>query len=251
MKKTYFMNAEYAEGITPVVTDENSELSLIAYDRIMLETQNEVVVEADTKERLLVVVEGKARVELGETGFEMEKYDVLYLPREQAFRVVRHEGEKVSVMAFAAPAEHRYQPQLRRFADTKKSVAGTGACMRENYLMAGPENVQADRLILGYCWGSYGGWTGWPPHDHTDKLEELYVFYDMQEPGFALQLMYDDLGSINTLKVSNGDAVAIAHGYHPLVAVPSCQMKNIWVMAAKRPLVDRRLDLAVTEPEFR
>ena len=121
-------------------------------------------------------------------------------------------------------------------------MAGEEPFQRENYLLISPDTVEADRLILGLCWGRPGGWTGWPPHEHDGSMEELYFFYDIPEPGFAVQLLFDDNNEFHSYMVKERDVVALPNGYHPIVAAPGYSVKNIWVMAARHVKIDRNFD---------
>jgi len=52
-------------------------------------------------------------------------------------------------------------------------------------------------------------------------LEEMYVYFDMPEPGYGIQLVYNDTQYPELVTVvRDGDAVLMPSGYHPNVSVP-------------------------------
>jgi 5-deoxy-glucuronate isomerase len=72
-----------------------------------------------------------------------------------------------------------------------KFVTGNPGSRRElNVLIA--NNVEARRLIAGFSSSDPGNWTSWPPHEHAKMLEEMYVYFDMPEPAYGLQLVCND-----------------------------------------------------------
>ena len=42
--------------------------------------------------------------------------------------------------------------------------------------------------------GGNGAWTSWPPHEHEKDLEEVYCYFDMDDPHFGLHLSYVEPG---------------------------------------------------------
>jgi 5-deoxy-glucuronate isomerase len=82
------------------------------------------------------------------------------------------------------------------------------------------------------CCGGFGSWTAWPPHEHGEKREEVYVYFGMDD-GFALQCVYDDLENPSELfLVRDGHLVAIPGGYHPNVGCPKTGIRYIYCMVS-------------------
>jgi 5-deoxy-glucuronate isomerase len=72
-----------------------------------------------------------------------------------------------------------------------KFVAGSPRSKRElDVLIA--QNVEAGRLVAGFTLSDQGNWTSWPPHEHANMLEGVYVCFKMPEPAYGLQLVYND-----------------------------------------------------------
>ena len=96
-----------------------------------------------------------------------------------------------------------------------------------------------------------GSWTSWPPHEHAAMLEEIYVYFDMPEPQFGLQLVYT--GGITAAEVEvvrDGDAVLLPAGYHPNVAMPGATLNFVWIMAAHREVVDRQWGVVQVDSRY-
>jgi 5-deoxy-glucuronate isomerase len=95
------------------------------------------------------------------------------------------------------------------------------------------KNIEAGRLVAGFTYSEPGNWTSWPPHEHAKLLEELYVYFDMPDPAFGIQLVYDDTEEPEVAAiVRDGDAVLMPSGYHPNVSVPGHRIAFLWAMAA-------------------
>jgi 5-deoxy-glucuronate isomerase len=98
----------------------------------------------------------------------------------------------------------------------------------------------ACKIVAGISIGQDGQWTSWPPHHHSETLEEIYYYFDMSSSGFGIQIgMFMD-GEEQAEIVRNGDAVIVPDGYHPTVASPGNRMKYIWFLGAKNTAADRR-----------
>jgi 5-deoxy-glucuronate isomerase len=142
-----------------------------------------------------------------------------------------------------------------RYADVAKDpglkfVAGGPGSRRElNMLIA--KNVEAGRLVAGFTTSEPGNWTSWPPHEHAKMLEELYVYFDMPEPAFGIQLVYNDTQYPELVTpVRDGDAVLMPGGYHPNVSVPGHRIAFLWAMAAHKEVEDRQYGVVNVQPGF-
>ena len=109
---------------------------------------------------------------------------------------------------------------------------------------------EASRLICGVTEGEPGQWTSWPPHQHSADLEEIYCYFNIPKPQFALHLASRLPGQIEEVfTVSTGDFVIIPEGYHPTCGMPGVRSCYFWIMAAHQ-LSSRRYDLAVNDPNY-
>ncbi|MFW6327034.1 MAG: 5-deoxy-glucuronate isomerase, partial [Bacteroidota bacterium] len=90
----------------------------------------------------------------------------------------------------------------------------------------------------------------WPPHQHTKDLEEVYCYFDIPKPRFALHLASRKPGEVEAVHpVSTGDCVVVPEGYHPTVGAPGTKSCYFWIMAAYSQQ-SRRYDLAVNDPNY-
>ena len=115
----------------------------------------------------------------------------------------------------------------------------------------GENNVQAGRILAGVTFSKDGNWTSWPPHDHWEQKEEIYLYVDMPAPNFSLHINYTDWKNMEMVApVWEGDAVAIKRGYHYNVATPGTETRFVWMMAAIREEEDRVFSKVTVQPEF-
>jgi 5-deoxy-glucuronate isomerase len=78
------------------------------------------------------------------------------------------------------------------------------------------KNVEAGRLVAGFTISEPGNWTSGPPPEHAKMLEEMYVYFDMPDPGFGIQVVYNRTDYLERVTVvRDGGAVLMPNGYHP------------------------------------
>ena len=139
----------------------------------------------------------------------------------------------------------------------QKFTAGGPSTSRDLNIVIG-DNVKAGRILMGFTKSQPGNWTSWPPHEHTELLEEVYVYFDMPAPAFGIQLVYTEPDKPEFMSiVRDGDAVLMPAGYHPNVAAPGHGINFIWMMAAHRdrahraPSIAPRTTWACCRPAYR
>ena len=237
MQKKKFFKAEEINGASEWVLDsQNSVLSVATLKKLHLAEGGAQEFVMHDKEALVVPVFGELEFEFAGKKDVAQRFDAIYLTKGET--CVIKAICLSDVLICEAAAKQSYQSVLIRRKDVTPVVSGSGCYTRNVWNMVSPGVVEAERLILGYCEGTIeGGWTGWPPHEHSGNLEEIYYYYDMcgPMPG-VLQMHYDDMdGKIEVDLAKNGDVFAISSGYHPIVALPGTLMKNLWFMAANKP----------------
>ena len=162
---------------------------------------------------------------------------------------------ETDVVECAAEVSGDYPLQIIRYAELAKDPklkfrAGGDATSRDLNIVIG-DNVRAGRILAGFTRSVPGNWTSWPPHEHTDMLEEVYVYFDMPAPAFGIQLVYTKPDAPEFVGlVRDGDAVLMPAGYHPNVAAPGHSINFIWMMAARREGVDRQFGVVNVQPGF-
>jgi 5-deoxy-glucuronate isomerase len=186
--------------------------------------------------------------------FTLSPYDALYLPRDSEVEV-RPGPDGCDLAEVAAPVEKAYPLQFVRWADVQEDpglhfTAGAPPTERTLNILLG-KNVEAGRIVVGVTFPAPGNWMSWPPHEHSGMLEEAYLYVDMPEPSWGIQLVYTDPRSPElVVVVREGDVVLIPGGYHPGVSAPGGSLNFLWMMAARREGVDRQFGVVNVQPEY-
>jgi len=254
LEKMIFRKTNAQAGRHLAVTPQNSTMRHLAYGRIILNSSMpSVSFSAGDRETALICLSGRAAVKTGEREFELGRYDAIYIPRDAAIEVSSR--NLTDIAEFSADVEGEYPVQVVRYSETaqdpglKFSAGGPGSSRQLNMLIA--KNVEAGRLVAGFTHSDPGNWTSWPPHEHAEMLEEMYVYFDMPEPAYGIQLVYNNTEYPELVTVvRDGDAVLMPNGYHPNVSVPGHRIAFLWAMAAHREVIDRRFGLVNIQPGF-
>jgi 5-deoxy-glucuronate isomerase len=225
------------------------------YGRIVLAAGNDPVsFSTERRETGLLCLKGAATVETEGATHPLVPYDGLYVPRDATVEV-RPGPDGCDLAEIAAPVDDRYPLQLVRFADVQKdptlhfSTGGPAAERVVNIVFG--KNVEAGRILAGVTFSRPGNWTSWPPHEHAHMLEEAYLYVDMPEPGWGLQLVYTNPADPELVTVvREGDCVLMPQGYHPNVAAPGSTINFVWMMAAHREGVDRQFGVVNVQPQY-
>jgi 5-deoxy-glucuronate isomerase len=248
-----FRKTHTHSGRRVAITPENSSMQHLCYAHIKLDTATpEVSFNTAKKETAFICLSGHAEFKVGETQFNLDKYDAVYVPRGSSVHI---RGKSADIAEFAADVEGDYPLQVVKYADIKadKSLhftAGAAATTRDLNILIG-KNVQAGRVLAGFTISDPGNWTSWPPHEHAKMLEEMYVYIEMPAPAFGLQFVYTDTDEPELATVvREGDAVLMPRGYHPNVAAPGHRIGFLWAMAAHREREDRQFGVVNVQPEF-
>jgi 5-deoxy-glucuronate isomerase len=249
-----FRKTNAQRGRHVAVTPSNSTNRHLSYGRIILKDgDGPVAFENPGQETGLIVLSGAATVKAADQSFDLVQYDSIYIPRGASIRVVSKGA--VDIAEFSSDVAGDYPLKFVPYADVTadqalKFATGSPGSQRVVSIMLG-KNVDAGRLILGFTISDPGNWTSWPPHEHAVMLEEMYVYFDMPEPSFGLQLVYNDTRYPEMVTaVRDGDAVLIPEGYHPNVAVPGNRITFLWAMAAHREKEDRQFGVVNVQPDF-
>ena len=236
------------------VTPANSTNRHLSYGRIRLNaSEPRVAFNSGGQETALICLLGAATVKVGGEAFDLAQYDSIYIPRESDIEVTTH--SEVDFAEFSAEVDGRYPLQVVRYSELSKDpslkfTTGTPGQQRHLNICVG-KNVEAGRLLVGFTFSEPGNWTSWPPHEHGQMLEEMYVYFNMPAPAYGLQLVYSDTEYPElVVPVRDGDAVLMPAGYHPNVAVPGHSIGFLWAMAAHREKVDRQFGVVNVQPGF-
>ncbi len=236
------------------VTPANSTNRHLAYGRIILNKSHPFAsFDTGDRETGLICLSGTARVRVGDESFELGQYDSIYIPRDSHVEV--RTASSADIAEFSAEVAQRYPlryvPYSAVSADSSLSFkAGVPGQQRHLNVVIG-KNVEAGRLLLGFTISDPGNWTSWPPHEHAEMLEEMYVYFDMPSPAYGIQLVYNNTEYPELVTVvREGDAVLMPSGYHPNVAVPGHRIAFLWAMAAHREQEYRQFGVVNVQPDF-
>ncbi len=220
------------------------------YGRIVLDGDS-VTFDTEDRETGLIGLKGKATVEVDGQTYTVGQYDALYIPRGTRVTV----GGTCDLAEVAAPVDNTYPIQFVRFADVKANPAlsfdtGGEASKRNLNILLG-KNIEAGRILAGVTFSKPGNWTSWPPHEHANLAEEAYLYIDMPEPGWGLQLVYTDARDPELVAVvKQDDVVIMPRGYHPNVSAPGGGINFLWMMAANRETEDRQFGVVNVHPDY-
>jgi 5-deoxy-glucuronate isomerase len=234
------------------VTPETTSARHLHFGRIVLDAADPAVTfSTDDRETGFICLKGTATIEAGGTRYELARYDALYVPRDSDVAV----SGSCDVAELAAPVLKRYPIQVVRFADVQNDASlhfhtGGPSSERDVNIVIG-KNIDAGRILAGVTFSHPGNWTSWPPHEHARMLEEAYLYIDMPEPGWGLQLVYNDPRNPELVAVvREGDVVLMPQGYHPNVSAPGGTINFLWMMAAIREGDDRQFGVVNVQPEY-
>jgi 5-deoxy-glucuronate isomerase len=102
--------------------------------------------------------------------------------------------------------------------------------------------VARGELVVGETLNPPGGWSSWPPHQHTH--EEIYLYRFSPQHGFGVHVALGDggAGGDAPIVVRDGDIVRITANEHPVVAAPGCAMYYLWALAGDTDTPDTSVD---------
>jgi 5-deoxy-glucuronate isomerase len=233
------------------VTPKTTAARHLHFGRIVLDSSDPLLTfSTEDRETALICLKGAAEV----NGNHLERYDALYLPRDTQV-TLQPSNQGCDLAELSAPVEKRYPVQFVRFKDVQNDPAlhfhaGGPSAERDLNILVG-KNVDAGRIMAGVTFSKPGNWTSWPPHEHARMLEEAYLYIDMPEPGWGLQLVYNDPHQPELVAVvHDGDVVLMPQGYHPNVSAPGGQINFLWMMAAIREGADRQFGVVNVQPEY-
>ena len=254
LEKLVFRQTNRHQGRRLAVTPQNSSMRHLAYGRSILNhSKRSESLSTGERETGLICLSGQAKVTVDGIPYSLGEYDAIYIPRDSAVQVTTNAD--VDLAEFSAAVEHRYPLQLVRFKDISddpglKFTTGGPGCKRQLHMLLA-KNIEAGRLIAGFTISEPGNWTSWPPHEHANMLEELYVYFRMPAPAYAIQLVYNNTEHPELVTVvRDGDAVLMPSGFHPNVSVPGHPICFLWAMAAHREGEDRQFGVVNVQSGF-
>jgi 5-deoxy-glucuronate isomerase len=233
------------------VTPQTTAARHLHFGRIVLDASDAPLsFSTEDRETAFVCLKGSATI----NDHALTLYDALYVPRDTDV-TIRAGSEGCDLAEVAAPVAAKYPVQLVRFNDIQNDSTlhfrtGGPSSERDLNVLIG-KNVQAGRIMAGVTFSRPGNWTSWPPHEHARLAEEAYLYIDMPDPGWGIQLVYNDPRNPELVAiVREGDCVLMPQGYHPNVSAPGGTINFLWMMAAVREGDDRQFGVVNVQPEY-
>lgn len=240
------------EGFHEIISPDNSACKITWIYRLNLKEGNKYILKNDKLEMNAALISGKAKVTYTTGASELGARDSFYLPGGEELKI---EALKNLVVFIGGSLYEGTGDYFIRKYDLGMPIGdihqihGKPPYQREVFLTIAPQD-KGSRLICGITYGEEGSWTSWPPHQHTKDLEEVYCYFDIPKPQFALHLASRKAGEVEAVHpVSTGDCVVVPEGYHPTVGMPGAMSCYFWVMAA-HSAKSRSYDLAVNDPNY-
>jgi 5-deoxy-glucuronate isomerase len=250
-----FRNTAWQKGRTISITPQNSAFKFLSAGRIILDGDVPKVTGVNEgAETTLLCLHGKCDVTIGGSSYTLSRFDGLYISRSVPFEVTT--DTSADLVEASCPTEKMHPVSYVNFQkDVKNSDSLTLHVGAEPYYRdihkVIAENVQGSRILMGVTMSKPGNWTSWPPHEHAATREELYLFFDMDKPGFGTQFIYSDPENPEfTMPVYEDDAVSIVKGYHPNVASPGYPINFCWALCSLEDDTWRTLGGVNVQPGF-
>jgi 5-deoxy-glucuronate isomerase len=221
-------------GRTQFIDPTSAGWNHVGFEVYEFETGRSVDLHTQQREFCVVLLGGRATVEIGRVRFEnigqrtspfdRTKPYAVYVPPGQAIRVVAISRLEIAVCS--APSCGTHPTRLIRPEDIGIEQRGKG-CNRRLVHNILPDTAPADSLLVVEVYTDEGNTSSYPSHKHDQDaqpletaLEETY-YHRLDPPqGFSFQRVYTADGEIDeTMTVHDGDVVMVPRGYHPVATV--------------------------------
>jgi 5-deoxy-glucuronate isomerase len=241
------------------VTPENAGWTYVGFSAWRLDDGARLAERAETEETCIVILTGIGRFlvegrEIGPLGGRMDLFSAppvsLYVPPGQEWSVVAEGPLELGICR--APATGKLPFRIIRPEEVGLETRGREQNTRHvrNIL---PESAAAESLLVVEVITPGGNWSSYPSHKHDQDdlphesyLEETY-YHRIARPGFAMQRVYTDDGSLDeTMTVHDRDVVLVPKGYHPVGAPYGFDLYYLNVMAGPHRTWKFRYDERVT-----
>lgn len=240
-------------GKTHDITVKNAKAPLspdwayVGFGLYKLKAGEEAAESTGSREVILVLVEGKAHMEVagqdfGELGVRMDVFErtppaCLYVPSGQDWRAVATTDCTLAVCS--APAHGQYPARVLGPEGITTTPRGKGTNTRYIHNIAMEDLDVAGSLLVTEVFTPDGNWSSYVPHRHDEDdfpnmtyLEETYYHRINPKTGYGIQRVFsDDLTLDETIAVYDEDVVLVPKGYHPCGVPYGHEMYYLNVMA--------------------
>ena len=232
------------------ITPQSAGWRHVGFSLYRLRAGEDAAEATGANELILVMVEGKARIEAAgrDWGVLGERMDVfektpphcLYVPNGQDWRAVAETDCVIAVCAAPGKGGH----EARRIGPEGITLTsrGKGANTRWINNIAMEAEDYCDSLLVTEVFTPAGNWSSYPSHRHDEDdfprityLEETYYHRLNPADGWAVQRVYTDDRSLDeVMAVRDGDVVLVPRGHHPCGAPHGFELYYLNVMAGPR-----------------
>ncbi len=249
-------------GLIHHLTPEDAGWSYVGFMVHRLSKGDEISAYEADQETIIVLVEGKAAIklgdlDLGERGDRMTVFDrkpphAAYAPAGCQITIAATTACTIALCS-APKGEGDHPPAAIGPDGITQEVRGEGTNTRYIHAIAMEDRDVAGRLLVTEVYTPPGHWSSYPPHRHDENnfpemtyLEETYYHRISPAGTFGIQRVFtDDLSLDETMAVSDHDLVLVPYGHHPCAAPHGVEMYYLNVMAG--PLRKWRF---ATHPDF-
>ncbi len=229
------------------ITPESANWTYVGFDLYRL-NQGEVVADVTgSREHMLVMVEGRANIsvgnqEFGELGNRLNVFDrlaphALYVAGDSSWEAAATTACTLAVCSAPWHGEHKTQKIDPNGIHLVERGKGTNTRYIHNIAME-VDDV-ADSLLITEVYTPAGHWSSYPPHRHDvddfpniTHLEEVYYHRINPAQGYGHQRVFTEDGEIDeTYSFFDHDVVLVPKGHHPVGAPYGYDLYYLNVMA--------------------
>ena len=229
------------------ITPQSAGWRYVGFSLYRLRAGEEVTERTDTREVILVMVEGKASLhaagqEWGTLGERMSVFEktpphCLYVPNDCDWRAIAQTDCIIAVCSAPGVGGH----EARRIGPDGITLTQRGEGPNTRWInnVAMENEDYCDSLLVTEVFTPAGNWSSYPSHRHDEDdfprityLEETYYHRLNPANGWAIQRVYTDDGSLDEcIAVKDGEVVLVPRGHHPCGAPHGFELYYLNVMA--------------------
>lgn len=234
-------------GLVHAITPASAGWTYVGFELHRLMPGETAAGHVGSDEAILVLVEGKARIEAagqdwGEMGGRLDVFErtpphALYIPNGSDWRATA--TTPLTLAVCRAPGKGNHPARVLGPDGIALTERGRGSNTRYIHNIAMEDREVADSLLVTEVFTPAGHWSSYPSHRHDEDrfpemtyLEETYYHRLNPPQGFGVQRVYTEDGSLDeTMSVKNHDVVLVPRGHHPVGAPHGYEMYYLNVMA--------------------
>ncbi len=215
--------------IREIFNQKDSNLDFLSAAEMEIINSRSMEVSYQNEEAMIVNLRGAVTAVVDGKEYQMEHYDMLYVPIQTPF-YIEHEGEEPAWLYISRAVGETTAPvDEAQFEKVKKEEERIRYLDRKVVYKMFDTSEEANKFMVGFTFYEDKA-RAWPPHNHTDQ-EEVYSFIE----GYgAMEVYGEDEHKTFVKAVDVGDHITIPIlNYHPVFSheEPLC---FIWCIAGER-----------------